>query len=144
VIPSGACVALTKRFEKCLLAAYHGADDPPDVWTIGWGETNGVQEGDVWTQQQADADLLSRLGAAGSEVSCNLTNGISQNQFDALTDFVYNVGGAAFAGSTLLKCVNASDFSGAAAQFLRWDYANGQPSAGLERRRLAEQALFNS
>jgi lysozyme len=142
--PSARGIALTKSFEECRLTAYHGEDDPPDVWTIGWGETESIEPGDVWTQAQADANLVNRLNVAGHAVLQCVDVQINQNQFDALTDLAYNIGSEAFTGSTLVKCINSHDFAGASAQFLRWDYADGQQSAGLERRRVAEQALFNA
>ena len=67
---------------------------------------------------------------------------LNQNQFDALVSFAYNVGGGAFASSTLLKLINAGAFGAAAAQFTKWDLARGEVSAGLLRRRQAEQQLF--
>lgn len=146
--PSAKCAALTESFEDCELTAYHGPDDPPGLWTIGWGQTNGITEGMVWTQEQADVDLIHTLNQCGLIVSRLVDVALTQNQFDALTDFEYNEGSGALAGSTLLKRLNAGDFAGAAAQFLVWDKVseNGQlePSAGLLRRRVAEQTLFNS
>jgi GH24 family phage-related lysozyme (muramidase) len=69
---------------------------------------------------------------------------VTQNQFDALVDFVFNLGQGKFAGSTLLRGLNAGDFSGAAAEFVKWDHAGGQVVPGLLRRRLAEAQLFQS
>jgi GH24 family phage-related lysozyme (muramidase) len=67
---------------------------------------------------------------------------LRQNQFDALVSFVFNLGAGNFAGSTLLKMVNASDFNNAAGQFIRWNRAGGKVLTGLTRRREAEAALF--
>jgi len=67
---------------------------------------------------------------------------LQQNEFDALVDFVFNLGRGAFAGSTLLKNLNAGQFDAAATQFDLWDHAGGQVVAGLLRRRQAEQAMF--
>ena len=67
---------------------------------------------------------------------------ISQNQYDALVSFAYNVGTGALQKSTLLKLLNAGDISGAAEQFLRWKKANGVELKGLTRRREAERSLF--
>lgn len=142
--PSENCESLTQSFESCSLVAYHGADDPENVWTIGWGETIGVYQGMTCTQEWADSELLKDLTHAGLIVSRYVDVALNQNQFDALCDFVYNEGEGNFCHSTLLKRLNAGDFAGASAQFLVWDYANGQQSAGLERRRKAEQTLFNS
>lgn len=132
--------ALMKSFEKLALIAYL---DEGDVWTIGWGHTEGVKEGDTCTKEQADAwfehqdtarviDALDRM----------LWTNVSQCQFDALVSFTYNVGIGAEEHSTMLKLINQRLFDAAAAQFLRWDHVKGRVSAGLLRRRQAEQALF--
>jgi GH24 family phage-related lysozyme (muramidase) len=68
---------------------------------------------------------------------------LSQNQFDALTSFVYNAGRGALAGSTLLKKLNAGDYEGAAKEFAKWDKVNKKSVAGLAKRRAAEADLFN-
>ena len=67
---------------------------------------------------------------------------LSQNQWDALMSFVYNLGSANLGPSTLLKLLNAGDYAGAAEQFLRWNKAGGQVLAGLTKRRAAERAMF--
>jgi lysozyme len=69
---------------------------------------------------------------------------MDQDEFDALVDFVFNLGTTAFAGSTLLRDLNASNLAGAAAQFQNWDHAGGRVLAGLLQRRLAEAKLFQS
>ena len=67
---------------------------------------------------------------------------VSQNQFDALASFVYNVGETAFKDSTLLRKLNAGDFQGAGAQFDVWVNAGGKKVQGLVNRRAKEKALF--
>jgi GH24 family phage-related lysozyme (muramidase) len=67
---------------------------------------------------------------------------ITQNQYDALCSFIFNVGEFAFASSTLLKLLNAGKVQEAADQFLRWNKANGKELPGLTRRRQAERTLF--
>jgi GH24 family phage-related lysozyme (muramidase) len=71
-------------------------------------------------------------------VDVELTDG----QYAALCDFVYNVGGGNFRRSTLLKVVNRNDFDEVPFQLRRWVKAGGQVLAGLERRREREIALF--
>lgn len=134
--------ALTEQFESCKLTAY---PDVKGVWTIGWGHTGPeVVEGLVWTQAQADAALFRDRGWAELVVHSYVTVDINQQEYDALVDFVFNVGSGNFRGSTLLKLLNAGDFHGAAAQFDLWDHAGGQVVAGLLRRRVAETQEFNS
>ena len=67
---------------------------------------------------------------------------MTQHQFDAMTDFTYNVGCGAFRGSTLLKKFNAGDIAGAANEFMRWTYVGKVQVRGLIRRRTAERDLF--
>ncbi|MDK4680366.1 lysozyme [Kingella negevensis] len=67
---------------------------------------------------------------------------ISQNQFDALVCFVYNVGLDSLRKSTLLRRVNAKDFVGAALEFSKWNTSGGRALAGLTKRCAAERTLF--
>jgi lysozyme len=72
---------------------------------------------------------------------------LTQNQFDALVSFAYNVGTNAFKNSTLLKRLNAGDYAGAANEFGRWIYTttpDGRKivAGALVERRAREQALF--
>lgn len=136
-------IAVLKYFENCSLSAYPDPATGGAPWTIGWGHTGPeVAKGLVWTQAKADAQLLADLAEREMAVSCAVTTILSQGQFDALVDFVYNLGVGNFEGSTLLKLINANDMAGAAGQFARWNRAAGKPMRGLTRRRAAEVALF--
>lgn len=132
-------IDLAKQFEGCRLTAYQ---DIAGVWTIGFGHVGkDVYEGLVWTQAQADDALLHDVNAARALLemySPNLANGT----LDALTDFVFNLGIGNYRTSTLCKCVNAQDWTGAKAQLLTWDHSNGVVIPGLLRRREAEAALI--
>jgi lysozyme len=133
-------LALTKQFEGCELTAYQ---DQVGVWTIGYGHTGaGVVSGLTITQDQAEALLISDIAGAASFVNRVVTVPLKQNQFDALVDFAFNLGRANLGSSTLLRELNASNFDGAAAQFLVWNHAGGKVVAGLTRRRQAEVAIF--
>jgi lysozyme len=133
-------LALTEQFEGCRLTAYQ---DQVGVWTIGYGHTGGdVTAGLTITQDQAAALLMSDVAAAATYVNLAVTIALMQQEFDALVDFVFNLGRGAFAGSTLLRQLNAGNFVAAAAQFNAWDHAGGQVVAGLLRRRQAETILF--
>ena len=133
-------LAITEQFEGCRLVAYQ---DQVGVWTIGYGHTgSGVASGLTITQDQAIDLLASDVAASAAYVNAAVTVELQQNEFDALVDFVFNLGRGAFAGSTLLKNLNAGQFDAAATQFDLWDHAGGQVVAGLLRRRQAEQAMF--
>jgi lysozyme len=131
--------ALIQSFESLALTAY---PDGGGVPTIGWGHTAGVSLGDTCTPAQADAWFVTDTGAACKVVNSNVDVAMTQNQFDALVSFTFNVGGGNFHGSTLLRKFNQGDADGAADEFLRWVYVAGQESDGLMRRREAERALF--
>src|SRR6185437_6241595 len=113
---SDAGFALTKKFEGLRLTAYQ---DQVGVWTIGYGHTGPeVHGGLAITEDQADLLLHSDVAAAVACVNRAVTAGISQSQFDALVDFVFNLGCGRLLGSTLLRDVNAGEFALAAPQFL--------------------------
>lgn len=133
-------IALVEKFEGCRLTAYLC---PANVWTIGYGHTGpDVFEGLVWTQAQADAALTADLGHAAHAVAGYIAVAVNDNQFSALASFVFNLGAGSLHGSTLLKKLNAGDYAGAANEFLKWDFVDGQASPGLARRRFAERELF--
>ncbi len=138
--PTG--VGLIQLFEHCRLESYQ---DQHGIWTIGWGHTGPeVVEGLVWTGQQCDDAFRADVKAAVAANDHVLPETVTQNQFDALVSFTFNVGIGAEAHSTMLKLILAGDMQGAAEEFPKWDHVNGKPNDGLLHRRLAEQALFLS
>lgn len=130
---------LIKSFEKLALVAYL---DEGDVWTLGWGHTQDVVEGDTCTTTQADEWFDQDTDVVVHSLAHTLLTNVTQSQFDALVSFTYNVGIGAEQHSTLLRLINRRKFVEAADQFLRWDHIKGVISVGLLRRRQAEQALF--
>lgn len=135
-------VDLIKHYEGCRLKAYK---DIVGVWTIGYGHTGGdVHEGQVITQEEAEALLRLDLERFERGVQFQVTVPLTQNQFDALVSFSFNLGLGALKGSTLLKKLNAGDYAGAQREFLKWDMAGGKHVPGLQIRRTAESFLFGS
>ena len=132
-------IQLIKKFEGCSLKAYKC---PAGIWTIGYGHTSGVKEGQTITKKEAEAYLKQDLTTFETFVTNLVTVAINQNQFDALVSFCYNLGPGNLRSSTLLKRINAGDFNGAAEQFDRWIYAGGRKLSGLVKRRAAEKTLF--
>ena len=132
-------IPLIKEFEGCKLKAYLC---PANVWTIGWGHTNGVKEGDEITQQEADRLLADDVNSFTSGVQRLVTSDINRNQLGALVSFAFNLGLGNLRHSTLLKLVNAGDFVKAANEFDKWVYVAKHKLNGLVRRRAAEKALF--
>lgn len=133
---------LIKSFESLRMRAYPDPGTGAAPWTIGWGHTCGVKSGDACGFNQADRWLDQDIALAESAVSAAVKVPLSVNQFSALVSFVFNVGADNFRRSTLLRLLNAGDYSCAADQFLRWDKAGGQTLPGLTRRRNAERYLF--
>lgn len=140
---------MIKGFEGCRLTAYPDPGTGGAPWTIGYGWTYPVDGKPIklgMKIDQATADRLLKTGLVSYEndVLKLVKVKLSQNQFDALVSFVYNVGSRALSTSTLLKKLNAGDIKGAADEFLRWNKAGGKVLNGLTRRREAERALFLS
>lgn len=136
---SASGLAFLQAREACWLRAYR---DTGGVWTIGWGHARNVREGDECTRQQAVRWLASDVANAESCVNAAVIVPLSQNRFDALVSFVFNVGCEAFRTSTLLAKLNAGRPEAAAAQFERWNHDNGVVVAGLTARRTVERMLF--
>ncbi|QNI37522.1 lysozyme [Edaphobacter albus] len=132
-------IAITESFEGLRLVAYQ---DSVGVWTIGYGHTKGVKAGDTCTAAQADRWLREDVAWAEDCVNRLVKTSITQNQFDALVDFTFNLGCKSLEGSELLRLVNAGRYADAACQFARWNHAGGKVVAGLTRRRAAEATLF--
>lgn len=136
-------LALIKSFEGCQLQAYPDPGTGSDPWTIGYGHTGPeVVPGLMIDQEQADTYLQDDVSTFEQCVEAALLNDVTQDEFDAMVCFAFNVGCKAFSGSTMLRLVNAGDKEGAASQFIRWNKAGGRVMAGLTRRRQAERDLF--
>ncbi len=137
---------LIKQFEGLALTAYR---DPGGIWTIGYGHTGPVNgqpigAGMVITEATALDELAKDLTNFERGVNDLLAHDVNPNQFAALVSLAFNIGLEALAGSTLLRYVNAGEYDEAAKQFSAWVYDDGEVLAGLVRRRLAEQQLFET
>lgn len=130
---------LIKHFEGCELQAYKC---PAGVWTIGYGHIKTAHEGKVITQEQADEMLVEEMEEYEGYINRAVKVELSQNQFDAMVSWVYNLGNGNLGASTLLKVLNMGDYAGVPAQMLRWNKAGGKVLEGLTRRRQAEADLF--
>lgn len=142
--PSSHCYSLIQKFEGLRTTAYLC---PAGVWTIGYGHTQGVKEGDVITADMAAQYLKEDLEEAVGQVNALMTSSgveLTQGQFDALVSFVFNLGIGNLRGSTLWRKICVGDFKAAAEQFQYWIKAAGRITPGLVKRRAAERALFES
>lgn len=125
--------------------------DTGGAWTIGYGHL--VKAGEPYfpygnvrtiTQEQADALFEADTRAARSAVASSVKQPLTENMRNALTSLAFNIGGSAFATSTLVKRLNAGDIAGAAQQFDVWVFDNHVKVPGLVARRAREKTLFLS
>ena len=109
---SQAGIDFIKSFEQCHLRAYK---DSGGVWTCGWGSTGSdVNENTEWTQEYADNRFERDLLIAERGVTELVKVPLSQNEFDALVSFAFNVGididsdtmAEGLGESTLLRLLN--------------------------------------
>lgn len=135
-----------KSFEGCVLNPYLDTTGTP---TIGWGMTYypdsdkyvTLQDSPL-TQAQADAYFVEMVKPYEEAVSESCTIFLTQNQFNALTDFAYNLGVGALKSSVLIEHINSHCM--VESDFTEYDHANGKVSEVLLKRRQAEFSLFVS
>lgn len=132
-------VGFISSFEGCRLSAYKCS---AGVWTIGYGHTEGVKEGDVCTEEQAKAWLIDDVRETQTLLAHYINVPVSEGEFVALVSLAFNVGVGALMKSKLLRKLNSGDREGAAQEFLDFDLAGGKRIAGLTRRRKEEHDLF--
>jgi lysozyme len=123
---------LIESFEGLRLNSYQ---DSVGVWTIGYGHTQGVNQGQTITQQQAQAFLQKDLGVAESAVN-RLGLTLTDNQFAALVSFTFNLG----AGN--LNKLMKSGLAAVPDRILLFDREGGRELPGLTRHRQAERSLY--
>jgi lysozyme len=141
-------IELIKSFEGLKLKPYLC---PAQIATIGFGNTyypdgKKVKLTDpAITLEKAEELLKFILVTYEKAVDSFCRDDISQNQFDALVSFCYNVGTGALQKSTLIKKVNANPKDVTISdEFMKWNKANGRVLVGLTRRRQAESKLYFS
>lgn len=135
-------IDLIKSFESLRLEAYPDPGTGGDPWTIGYGHTEGVSEGDTCTEDEANEFLQNDLAQCIQGVTDLVTTNLNDNQFSALVSFAFNCGVHNLKISTLLREINDSNFNHIVVNFEMWDKANHKVMTGLFRRRAAEAALF--
>ena len=134
---------LIKSYERCRLRAY--LPTPDDKLTVGWGHTGSDVTADtVWTQEEADAAFLKDLEWVEECVGKAVTAQLTQNEYDSVCSLVFNIGCTNFGKSTLVKLINEHNFDAAALEFRRWSKQKGVELAGIVRRRVAEEKLFET
>src|SRR5580704_5104252 len=140
---SRSAVELIKAFEG-FRATSARLDD--GRWTIGYGHTLTAREGAEVTEPDAEALLLYDLINASHAVNEHVFTPLTQNQYDALVSFVFNIGVRAFRGSPTLRRLNEGRPLEAAMAMELWRKADLEGERividALVRRRAAEKALF--
>lgn len=140
-------LSLLKQFEGCILVPYK---DSAGLWTIGYGhliaDGRTLPDSAKYKITQKQADLLLKYDVIPREKAVErlCTAPLSQNEFDALVSFVFNLGAGCFQRSTIRQKLNRGDRAGAAKVLLRYNRAGGKVIKGLVNRRMAEFKLFMS
>ena len=138
--PGRDAIALIKTFEGFRAKPYLCPAGKP---TIGYGHTRNVRMTDQPISECVALKLLREdVADVAAGILARVLVPLTQGQFDALISFTYNVGVGNLSSSTLLKRLNADDYSGAADELLRWDKAGGKSLPGLRARRRAERERF--
>lgn len=139
---SQAGINLIKSFEGLRTKAYK-AVPTEKYYTVGYGHYGSdVRDDHVISEKQAEKLLYDDVQSFVAAVNKLLKVDVTQNQFDALVSFAYNVGVGALKSSTLLEYLNAGNFQKAADEFLKWNKSGGKVYGGLVKRREQERALF--
>lgn len=135
------CYDLIQKYEGCKLQAYKC---PMGIWTIGWGNTKysdgtPVKEGDIITQEFADALLRDYLIKNVYPVWSKIPYDMSARQKEAIASLCYNVGVPAFLKSKLYTAICKKDYAEICRQ---WDFGFKNNLKGIFKRRTEELYLF--
>ncbi|MEK6934073.1 MAG: lysozyme [Nanoarchaeota archaeon] len=135
-------IDLIKQYEGYSARVYL---DSAGKSTIGYGHLIRSDESlDQITEYEAEKILRKDIERAEKAVQKSVKAPLTQNQYDALVSFTYNLGEGSLKQSTLLRKLNNSDYNGAKNEFAKWVYAGGKRIKGLENRRKKESELFLS
>jgi len=132
-------INLIKSFEGCELQSYKC---PAGIWTIGYGYTSGIRAGMKITLREAENLLEIALKEFENCILKLVKVDLTQNEFDSLVSWTYNLGCGSLRKSTMLKYLNANNKDLVPAEMLKWNKAGGRVLKGLIRRREAEAVLF--
>lgn len=130
------------KWEGWLPTAYLDTIASPAVWTIGYGHTGGVREGQRWSKAKGLMVLTRDLRSAASAVNRSIRVKLTARQRIALISLAFNCGPGAVEGSTLQRKLNDGNYLGAANEFLEWSHAGGVVVQGLLNRRREERWMF--
>lgn len=150
------CYGVIQHIEGCKLKAYPDPKTGGVPWTIGWGSTGlGIERGVTWTQAQADDRLTADVEKREAIANNALTVPVTQGQFDAFVDMIYNIGPGARGAkdgiimlkagvySTFMRKLLARDYDGSRDEIIKWCSPGTNVEHGLTRRRTMDQALWD-
>ena len=143
-------VKLITEFEGLYLKAYDDRGKKGGgVWTIGFGtiqypDETPVQPGDTCTKEQAVEWFNFEIKEKEEGVTDLIDVDLTQDQFDVLVSFAYNLGIGCLKSSTLRKLLNNENYDAVPHEILKFDHDNGKVVAGLTRRRRAEAHLWKT
>ena len=138
-------LSLIKKFEGCPVdqdGNCYAYQDVVGVWTIGFGRTKDVKEGDKMTKEEAIYLLQEEMMEYEGYINDLVEVPLEQNQFDALVSWVYNLGSGNLQSSTMLRVLNEGKYEEVPAQIRRWNKAGGEVYEGLVKRRESEAVMF--
>lgn len=138
-------LSLIKKFEGCPVdqdGNCYSYQDVVGVWTIGFGRTKDVKEGDKMTKEEAVYLLEEEMMEYEGYINDLVEVPLEQNQFDALVSWVYNLGSGNLQSSTMLRVLNEGKYEEVPAQIRRWNKAGGEVYEGLVKRRESEAVMF--
>jgi lysozyme len=130
--------------KKCEGFRDHIYTDVAGFKTIGYGHRLAPAETfpDGIDIAHGEEILARDIASAEMAVERLVKVPLAQGQFDALVDFVFNLGARRLASSTLLTCLNTGRYDAAGHQLLMWDHAGARELEGLKARRQAEFHLW--
>lgn len=134
---------ITKHYEGFRADAYPDPASGGKPWTIGYGHTSGVIQGDKVTEGEATRWLRSDVESAERSIKKYVTVQLEQGMYDALVDFIFNVGEGNFKNSSLLRDLNRGEYDKARDGLAQWRKAAGKVMPGLIGRRAAGIATWN-
>lgn len=129
-----------KRHEGYRETPYY---DQAGVLTVCYGSTRSVHPARKYSSQECTERLKEDVDKHTEPVGRLVAVPLTQGQYDALGDFVYQFGETRFKGSTLLKKLNSWDCWGAAEEFRRWVNVGGKPNRGVQKRREDNIKVFH-
>ena len=146
-------LALIKKWEGLYLKAYK---DPVGIWTIGYGSITNrrlgiiVDSSSVLSSEAVALDYMEReIIDFEDDMGRLIKVPLTQNQWDCLVSFIFNVGIGNFANSTLLKVLNNGRYKAVPTQLSRWNKARSRKTGkiltlqGLTNRRNDEIRMWN-